>query len=145
MWGVKLGVIFSTDQLVTNLPKSWVLKPSRYWDFCPICQYMAMSFFDWTMGDQWKVTLREHWSSVRLYPQLFSGGRMSYLRYLCLFAYCGVQHILCYVFVLLFFVLCDMCYQFLWIVHFDCPFGPTRDVGVSLNIKIKYKTKPTLF
>jgi hypothetical protein len=105
-------------------------------------QYMAMSFFDWTMGDQWKVTLREHWSSVRLYPQLFSGGRMSYLRYLCLFAYCGVQHILCYVFVLLFFVLCDMCYQFLWIVHFDCPFGPTRDVGVSLNIKIKYKTKP---
>jgi hypothetical protein len=36
---------------------------------------------------------------------------MSYLRYLCLFAYCGVQHMLCYVFVLLFFVLCDMCYQ----------------------------------
>jgi hypothetical protein len=29
---------------------------------------------------------------------------MSYLRYLCLFAYSGVQHILCCVFVLFFFV-----------------------------------------
>ena len=29
---------------------------------------------------------------------------MSYLRYLCLFAYSGVQHILCCVFVLLFFI-----------------------------------------
>ena len=37
--------------------------------------------------------------SVRLYPPVFL-GRMSYLRYLCLFAYSGVQHILCYIFVL---------------------------------------------
>ena len=29
--------------------------------------------------------------------QLFIGGRMSYLRYLCLFAYNGVQQVLCYV------------------------------------------------
>jgi hypothetical protein len=36
---------------------------------------------------------------------------MSYLRYLCLFAYRGVQHILCCVF------LSSFC-QFLWIVHF---------------------------
>ena len=33
------------------------------------------------------------WCSVRLFLRLFVGGRMSYLRYLCLFAYCGVQHI----------------------------------------------------
>jgi hypothetical protein len=33
-------------------------------------------------------------------------GLVSYLRYLCLFAYSGVQHILCCVFVLFFFVLC---------------------------------------
>jgi len=33
--------------------------------------------------------------SVRLYLQLFVGGLISYL---CLFAYCGVQHILCGVF-----------------------------------------------
>ena len=40
---------------------------------------------------------------------------MSYLRYLCLFANSGVQHILCCVFGLFVFVLCC---QFLWIVHF---------------------------
>jgi hypothetical protein len=31
-------------------------------------------------------------------------------------AYSGVQHILCCVFVLFFFVLCTLCCQFLWIV-----------------------------
>ena len=31
----------------------------------------------------------------RLYLQLFVGGQQSYLRYLCLFAHSGVQHILC--------------------------------------------------
>ena len=31
--------------------------------------------------------------SVRLYLQLFVEWRMSYLRYLCLFVYSGVQHI----------------------------------------------------
>ena len=36
---------------------------------------------------------------------------------LCLFACSGVQHILCCVFVLFFFVLCALCCQFLWIVH----------------------------
>ena len=36
---------------------------------------------------------------------------------LCLFAHSGVQHILCYVFVLLVFVLCVLCCQLLWIVH----------------------------
>jgi hypothetical protein len=34
------------------------------------------------------------------YLQLFVGELMSYLRYLCLFVYSGVQHILCCVFVL---------------------------------------------
>jgi hypothetical protein len=32
--------------------------------------------------------------SVRLYPQLYVGGLMSHLCYLCLFTYGGVQHIL---------------------------------------------------
>jgi hypothetical protein len=41
---------------------------------------------------------------------------MSYLRYLCLFTYSGVQHILCCVFVLLVFVLS------LLPVSLDCPF-----------------------
>jgi len=40
--------------------------------------------------------------SVRLYLQLFVGGIVFYLRYLCLFACSGVQHILCCVFCLVF-------------------------------------------
>jgi len=46
---------------------------------------------------------------------------MSYLRYLCLFAYCGVQLMLCYVFVLLFFVLCDG----RWEINERLPFAST--------------------
>ena len=49
--------------------------------------------------------------------QLFVGGLMSYLCYLCLFVYSGVQHILCCVYALFVFVLCTKCCQFLWIVH----------------------------
>ena len=56
--------------------------------------------------------------SIRLYLQLFVGGLMSYLRYLCLLAHSGVQYILCYVLVLFFFVLCCQC---LWIVYFRVP------------------------
>ena len=51
---------------------------------------------------------------ARLFLQLFVGGLMSYLRYLCLFAHSVVQHILCCVFVLFFFVLCTLYCQFLW-------------------------------
>ena len=41
-----------------------------------------------------------------------------------LFAYSGVQHIiLCCVCVLFVSILCALSYRFLWIVHFDCPFG----------------------
>jgi hypothetical protein len=43
--------------------------------------------------------------SIRLCLQLFVGKLMSYLLYLCLFGYSGIQHILCCVFVLFFFVL----------------------------------------
>jgi hypothetical protein len=39
---------------------------------------------------------------------------MSYLRYLLFVAHNGVQHILCCVFVLFFFVLCGLCCQFHW-------------------------------
>ena len=52
------------------------------------------------------------------YLQFFVGGRMFYLRYVCLFAYNDVQHILYCVFVLFFFVLCTLCCQF----FLDCPF-----------------------
>jgi hypothetical protein len=47
---------------------------------------------------------------------------MPYLGYLCLFADSGVQHILCYVFVLFLFVL-----PFVASFSLDCPFliGPS--------------------
>ena len=60
--------------------------------------------------------------SVRLYLELFVGGLMSYLHYLSLFVYISVQHILCCVFGLFVFVLCTLCCQFFWIVHFWLPF-----------------------
>ena len=59
---------------------------------------------------------------------------MFYLPYLCLFAYSGVQHILCCVFVLFFFVLCTLCKQFLWIVHFWFP--------LQCSIIENFKTEP---
>ena len=40
---------------------------------------------------------------------------------ICVFAYSGVQHILCCVFVLFVFVLCALCCQFLYIVHLWFP------------------------
>ena len=43
--------------------------------------------------------------SVRLCFHVFVGGRMSYLPYLCLCVNSGVQRIMCYVFVLFFFIL----------------------------------------
>ena len=54
--------------------------------------------------------------SVRLYFHVFVGVRMSYLRYLCLCVNSGVRRIMCYVFVLFFFILCTLCCQCLWIV-----------------------------
>jgi hypothetical protein len=57
------------------------------------------------------IRLRIKWSSDRLYLQLYVGGHMFYLRYL--FVYSGVQHILCCVFVLFFFLMCILCCQFL--------------------------------
>jgi len=45
---------------------------------------------------------------------------VSYLRYLCLFAYSGIQHILCCGFALFFFVYVA---SFSGLSIFDCPFG----------------------
>jgi hypothetical protein len=48
--------------------------------------------------------------SVHLYHQLFVGWCMSYSRDLYLFTHSGVQHILCFVFVL-FSSSCDFCFR----------------------------------
>jgi hypothetical protein len=52
---------------------------------------------------------------VSLY--LFVSGLMSYLRYLCIFEYGGIQRILHCNFVLFVFILCIQYFQFLWIVQ----------------------------
>jgi len=61
-----------------------------------------------------------------------SRGLMSYLRYLCLFAYGGVQHILC----------CVFCFFFLRLVYpmlpvsLDCPFLIAPSVFSKKSLKI---------
>jgi hypothetical protein len=57
---------------------------------------------------------------------------MSYLHYLCLFAYNGVQHILCYVFALLFFVLLPSMLP----VSLDCPFLIAPSVFSNVYVKV---------
>jgi hypothetical protein len=59
-----------------------------------------------------------HRNDVRFVFTSSVGGFMSYLRYLCLFTYIGVQHRLCCVFVLIFVVFCTLCCEFLWNIHF---------------------------
>ena len=63
--------------------------------------------------------------------RLFVGGLTSYLRYLCLFVHSGVQHILCCVFVLFFFILCTLMLS----VSLDCPILTAQSVfsNVYLN------------
>jgi len=58
----------------------------------------------------------DNMSKKRIYRKIWK--ITYYLRYLCLFTYSGVQHILCCVFVFHVFVLCTLFCQFLWIVHF---------------------------
>ena len=72
--------------------------------------------------------------SVRLYLQLFVGGLLSYLRYLCLFAYSGGQHI-CFVFL---FCLPSSCVGYTYgmlSVSLVCPFliGPSIFSNVDLQ------------
>jgi len=60
---------------------------------------------------------------------------MSYLCYLCLFAYSGVQHILCCVFALFFCVLCTLLACFCGLSFFDGPF----DILYSLYLILLYR------
>ena len=57
---------------------------------------------------------------VRLYLQLFVGGLMSYLHYLCLFVHSGVQHIVSCIY--LFCLSSSYVASFSGLSIFDCPF-----------------------
>jgi len=65
--------------------------------------------------------------AIHIYLQLFVGGLMSYLRYLCLLAHSGVQHILRCVFVLFFFVLLSE--------YLNCPFLIVPSVFLNFYLK----------
>ena len=57
---------------------------------------------------------------------------MSYYSYVCLFAYCGVKHILCCVFALFFFIYVASVSGF---SNFDCPFGLSNVYFRIINIQ----------
>ena len=78
---------------------------------CPVMCFYVRSEFSVVMS----ATISAYkWYSIRPCLQLFLTGYF----WVC-FVHSGVQHILwC---VLFFFVLCTLCCQFLWIVHFWLP------------------------
>jgi hypothetical protein len=85
--------------------------------WCPImCLYVLNSVLWCPLRVQHKKR-----RSIPSLPPADVGGIMSYLHYLCLLPHSGIGHILCCVFALFFFVLCTLCCQFLWIVHFGLP------------------------
>jgi hypothetical protein len=80
-----------------------------------------------------------HESDVRFVftSSLFVGGCMSYLPYLYLFAYSGVQHILrCVCFF-------PSCCQFLSNVYFDCPFCIQLSSPANFHLKMQVKINNT--
>ena len=77
---------------------------------CPImCRYVPRS----VLWCPWRFPHKKR-CSVRLYLQLFVGGLMFYLHRLCIV----LSNTYCVVCLFSFFVLCTLCCQFLWIVHF---------------------------
>ena len=59
------------------------------------------------------------------------GGLMSYLRYLCLFAYGGIQHILC----------CVLCFVFLRLVYPILPVSPDCSFLIAPSVFSKKSLK----
>jgi hypothetical protein len=81
--------------------------------FCIVLFIMCLYVLSFVL---WCPLWFPHKNCVRFIftPQLFVGGPMSYIRYLCLFAYSGVQHILCCGFLRILYPLLS--------VSLDCPF-----------------------
>ena len=93
------STIYHDDQ-VNKWKVSWVdpwLLGSVLLIFLVFCVVLLFVFTFWVQCNDIRYDFRKikQWCSVRLYLQLFVGGRMSYLRYLHLFTYCGVQHVSC--------------------------------------------------
>ena len=114
--------------------------PGFWWSPCfSSFQFFALSYYV-SLRSEFRVVMSvtmsaQQRSLIRPNRQLFVGVVMSYLRYLCLFAHSCVLHILSCVFALFCFVLCTLCYKFLWIVYFkskhilDCTSGVSPSGG----------------
>ena len=108
-------------------PKDW--KAVKFWTysdsvvFSPLCWLDQIRIFNicvftfWVLSCDVRYDFRKQMMFGSSLPPVVYRRLMSYLRYLCLFAYSGDQDILCCVFVLFFFVLCTLCCHFLWIVN----------------------------
>ena len=115
-------VFYKKQEMLTL--REHLSSPPVIW-LCPCCsffQFFVLSYYV-SLRSEFRVVMYVTIStynrcSVRLYLRLLLGGRLSYLRYLYLFVQCWVQHILCCVFVLSFFVLCTLCCPCLGIVIF---------------------------
>jgi hypothetical protein len=87
--GMNCKYLISSNQERCCINKCIILrKYSAYWNYMYIILRIVMS----------DTIITQQRCSIHLYLQLFVGKLMSYLRWLCLFAHSGVQHILCCVF-----------------------------------------------
>ena len=104
MWYVKYIVILTENNIMALSIVTCVLKEL----LDPLCKaFVYLRVPQVTKRYSWAILYQKSWFS-RCYFTFFNvvGILMSYLRYLCLLAYNGVQHILSCVFVLFVFVLC---------------------------------------
>ena len=113
--------VFYKKQKMLTL-REHLSSPPVIW-LCPCCSFFYLFVLSYyvLLRSEFRVVMYVTIStynrcSVRLYLRLLLGELLSYLRYLCLFAHCCVQHILRCVFVLSVFVLCTLCCQCLGIV-----------------------------
>ena len=100
--------IWVTRQELFTLREHLGSRPVFWWDVLLIC--FVLSYY---------VSLRSEFRVVVSVTN--STQKWCSVLYLCFLAYSGVQHLLCYVYVSFFLVLCILCCQFLWIVHFWLP------------------------
>ena len=72
-------------------------------------------------------------NKARIPPVVCRKARVLSTSFVIVYAYCGVQHNLCCVFVLFFLVLCDFCCQF------DCPFLIAPSIFSNVYILLAWR------
>ena len=98
-----------------------------------ICSVLVLSYYMYLRYEfVLNCSLRFPHKAIGLYLLLFAGGFMSCLRYLCLFAYSGVQHILCCVFC---FFMISSC--ILYVFPIMCIYVLSSCCDVSYDFRIK--------